>query len=115
MRAAMGGVMRAAAPAVGVVAVALAAADARACTMGDEACPVVLHMAPGAVAITASGTVSGEHPDYYFKFDARSGQKMTIKVVGENIKTGPGIPITLPNGKSDAVDENRPYPLPAVT
>jgi hypothetical protein len=37
---------------------------------------------------------------------------MTVKVVGQNLKTGPGIPITLPNGAGDAIDENVPYTLP---
>ncbi len=88
--------------------------DARACTTGDEACPAVLRMAKGAVSVTGTGTVSGAHPDYYFKFNARAGQKLAVKVSGGNIKTGPGIPITLPNGTGDAVDENTPYTLPAT-
>jgi hypothetical protein len=41
-----------------------------------------------------------------------AGQKMTVSVDGHNLKTGPGIPITLPNGASDAVEENAPYTLP---
>jgi hypothetical protein len=88
--------------------------SARTCKTGEQACPAVLHMAKGATAITARGTVSGTHPNYYFKFAARAGQKLTIHTVGRNLKTGPGIPITLPNGSSDAVDENTPYPLPAT-
>jgi hypothetical protein len=85
---------------------------ARACTPGDEACPVVLHMAKGAVSVSARGEVSGTRPNFFFKFNAQSGQKMTLKVVGQNLKTGAGIPITLPNGTSDAVDENAPFSLP---
>ena len=92
----------------------LSASAARACTPGEETCPVVLKMQPGAVSITATGSVSGEHPNYYFTFEARAGQKMTIHVVGGNIKTGPGIPITLPNGDQNAVDENVPFTLPAT-
>jgi hypothetical protein len=109
-----GRLMRATAPAAWVLATVLTTTAAFACIEGDEACPAVLHMAPGAVSITAKGVVSGDRPNYYFQFNARAGQKMTIKVVGGNIKTGPGIPITLPNGKGDAVDENTPYTLPAT-
>jgi hypothetical protein len=90
----------------------IVASGAHACTPGDEACPVVLHMAKGAASITARGEVSGMRPNFFFKFNARSGQKMRVKVVGNNLKTGPGIPITLPNGASDAVDENATYTLP---
>ena len=75
---------------------------------------MVLKMKPGATSIKASGTVSGEHPDYYFKFEAGAGQKMMIHIVGGNIKTGPGIPITFPDGKGDAVDVDTPYTLPAT-
>ncbi|MGD0643081.1 MAG: hypothetical protein ABSC22_20265 [Roseiarcus sp.] len=87
---------------------------APACIAGDEACPVALKMAPGANAIVATGSVSGERPDYYFKFAARAGQKLTIHIVGGDIKTGPGIPITFPNGSGDAVDVDAPYALPAT-
>jgi hypothetical protein len=92
--------------------VPIVASGARACTPGDEACPVVLHMAKGAVSVTARGEVSGTRPNFFFKFNAQSGQKMMVKVVGQNLKTGAGIPITLPNGTSDAVDENAPLSLP---
>ena len=106
-----GGLIRMAAAAAGILAVVLVGTEAGACTMGDEACPAILRMARGDVSITAEGFVSGERPNYYYEFDARAGQKMTVTVVGGNIKTGPGIPITLPNGKTDAVDENTPYTL----
>jgi hypothetical protein len=83
-----------------------------ACEPGGEACPVILRMAKGAVSVTGRGDVTGSRPNFFFKFDARAGQKMTVSVVGHNLKTGPGIPITLPNGASDAVDENASYTLP---
>lgn len=73
---------------------------------------MVLRMARGAVSVTGHGSVSGTRPNFFFRFDARAGQKMTVKVVGQNLKTGAGIPITLPDGGSDAVDENVPYALP---
>jgi hypothetical protein len=85
---------------------------ARACEPGDEACPVVLRMARGDISVVGRGSVSGTRPNFYFKFDARAGQTMTVTVAGQNLKTGPGIPITLPNGATDAVDENAPYALP---
>jgi hypothetical protein len=108
--------MRAGAPTAWALALAAASAatEVQACTPGAEACPVVLKMKPGAKAIKASGTVSGAHPNYYFKFEAGVGQKMTIHIVGGNIKTGPGIPITFPDGKGDAVDVDTPYTLPAT-
>jgi hypothetical protein len=81
------------------------------CTPGEEACPVVLKMAPGARSIEATGFVSGEHP--IFKFDAKVDQKIIIHTEGGGLKTGPGIPITGPNGTQDAVDEDSPYTLPA--
>ena len=109
-----GGLIRMAVAAAWISAVALPATEASACTMGDEACPAILRMARGEVSITAEGFVSGERPNYYYEFDARACQKMTVTVVGGNIKTGPGIPITLPNGKTNAVDENTPYTLPAT-
>ena len=88
-------------------------AQGQACTPCEEACPVVLKMAPGSRLIEAAGFVSGEHPDFYFKFDARGGQKLIIHTEGGGLKTGPGIPITAPNGTQDAVDEDTPYTLPA--
>ena len=88
-------------------------AQGQACTPGEEACPVVLRMAPGSRLIEAAGFVSGEHPDFYFKFDARGGQKLIIHTEGGGLKTGPGIPITGPGGTQDAVDEDTPYTLPA--
>jgi hypothetical protein len=83
-----GGLIRMAAAAAWMLAVALPATEASACTMGDEACPAILRMARDEVSITAEGFVSGERPNYYYEFDARVGQKMTITVVGGNIKTG---------------------------
>ncbi len=85
---------------------------AYACEPGDEACPVVLRMAKGEVSVVGRGSVSGTRPNFFFKFEARGGQTMTVKTSGQNLKTGPGIPLTLPNGASDAVDENAPYALP---
>ncbi len=88
------------------------AAAAPACTPGDEACPVALKMAPGATSISAVGSVSGQRPDYYFKFTARAGQTLTLHLVGGDIKSGPGIPITFPNGDGGGVYLDTPFALP---
>ena len=88
-------------------------AQAAPCRPGDEACPVLLKMKPGAVSITATGSVSGERPTFYFQFAARAGQRMTIHTEGGGLKTGPGIPIAGPNGFQDAVDADTPFRLPA--
>lgn len=87
---------------------------AMACIAGDAACPVVLKMKPGATEIAATGSVSGERPDYYFKFVAKAGQKIVVHTVGGGLKTGPGIPISGPNGMQDAVGEDTPFALPST-
>jgi hypothetical protein len=84
------------------------------CQIGEEACPAVLRVKRGSNTVEASGWVSGEHPVYYFKFDARAGQHATIHVAGGNIKTGPGIPITMPDGNSDALEVGAPFTLPVT-
>lgn len=89
-------------------------ASASACTRGQAACPMILKMKLGASEIRATGSVSGERPNYYFKFDARTGQQLTIHTVGGGLKTGPGIPIRGPSGAQDAVNEDTPYTLPAT-
>jgi hypothetical protein len=85
-----------------------------ACTPGEETCPVVLKMKPGTSAIVATGSVSGEQPDYYVTFVAKAGQKITVHTVGGGLKTGPGIPISGPGGMQDAVDEDTPFTLPSA-
>ena len=107
--------MRRIGPSLSVLAAAAlwGPAPGHACSPGEEACPVVLKMAPGARSIEATGAVSGEHPDFYFKFDAKAGQKLILHTEGGGLKTGPGIPITGPSGAQDAVDEDTPYTLPA--
>jgi hypothetical protein len=107
------------APAAALLLTALCAAASsttpvRACQAGEEACPAVLRMKPGGDTGEATGFVSAEHPRYYFRFDARAGQRATIHVTGGGIKTGPGIPITFPDGKSDALDVDTPFTLPAT-
>lgn len=93
---------------------AFGAMPASACTPGEKACPVVLRMKPGASEIAATGSVSGERPDYYFAFVAKAGQRIRVHTVGGGLKTGPGIPISGPGGMADAVDEDTPFTLPAT-
>jgi hypothetical protein len=99
----------------GVAAVgSLGARPAAACTPGDEACPVVLRMKPGATVIEAAGFVSEKRPHFYFKFDGKAGQTIVVHTDGGGLKTGAGIPITFPNGAGDALDEGAPFKLPAT-
>ncbi len=107
------------APRAGALAACLIAAGActaaiaaPACAPGSEACPVVLKMAPGATSDSASGSVSGESPDYYFTFAARAGQTLTLHLVGGDIKSGPGIPITFPDGGGGGAYLDTPFALP---
>lgn len=95
-------------------AIGFGATQASACTPGEQAYPVVLRMQPGATAIEATGSVSGEQPDFYFTFAATAGQTMLIRTVGGGLKTGPGIPIAGPNTVQDAVFEDTPYTVPAT-
>ncbi len=95
--------------ALGVMSASL---DAVACERGrTPACAVVLKMHPHQKAIVAHGSVSGTKPDYYFSFAAKAKQAITITTHGGGLKTGPGIPLTLPDGTGDAVDEGTPYRL----
>ena len=85
-----------------------------ACIPGqDKACPVLLRMSPGAWMINATGSVSAERPDYYFKFRAKAGQMIVIKTIGGGLKTGPGISMSGPNG-AFAVNEDTQYMLSAT-
>ena len=82
------------------------------CVVGDENCPLVVKMAPGATTVTATGSVTGEKPDFYMTFVAKAGQKLTLHVVGGNLKTGPGVPITFPDGGGGGVFLDQPFVLP---
>src|SRR5579862_8165422 len=88
------------------------AAPAVACTPGEQACPMVLKMKRGATSITVEGAVSLKHPIFYFTFDAREAQNLTIHTVGGGVKTGAGYPISGFDGVSDGATENAPYKLP---
>ena len=68
-------------------------------------------MRHGTSIILATGVVSGESPDFFFKFGARAHQTLKIETRGGGLKHA-GIAITLPSGKSDGVEEGAPYKLP---
>jgi hypothetical protein len=94
-------------------AVASPARGAAPCVSGDENCPQVVKMAPGATTVTATGSVTGEKPDFYMTFVAKAGQRLTLHVVGGNLKTGPGVPITFPDGGGGGgVFLDQPFVLP---
>jgi hypothetical protein len=82
------------------------------CVAGEENCPLVVKMAPGATTVAATGSVTGEKPDFYMTFVAKAGQKLTLHVVGGNLKTGPGVPITFPDGGGGGVFLDQPFVLP---
>ena len=90
----------------------LEARAAAPCVVGDENCPLVVKMAPGATTVSATGFVTGEKPDFYMTFVAKAGQKLTLHVVGGNLKTGPGVPITFPDGSGGGVILDQPFVLP---
>jgi hypothetical protein len=83
---------------------------AAACTPGEEACPVVLKMRPGAVSITVAGAVSLAKPAFFFSFDANAGQSVVIHTTGAVLRGQ--APFTAPNGDNDAFDLDQPYKLP---
>ena len=90
-----------------------AATAAYACERGRTPdCAVVLKMSPHKKVIVAQGVVSGLKPDYYFRFAAKARQKLIIITHGGGLKTGPGIPLTLPNSSGGALEEGVPYRLP---
>jgi hypothetical protein len=51
---------------------------ASACTPGDEACPIVLKMQPGAVSVTESGDLTQNRPTVAFRFEARRGRRSSF-------------------------------------
>ena len=97
------------------LALAIATPAAASCVPGDEACPAVVHMAPGATSVLIKGELTKARPTYYFKFTARAGQMLTIDPVKDpGIKWGAGVPITFPGGKGgDAIDPGQPFKLPS--
>jgi len=100
------------AAAAAVCAAPLQSRAAAPCVAGAEECPLVVKVAPGATTVSATGFVTGEKPDFYMTFAAKAGQKLTLHVVGGNLKTGPGVPITFPDGSGGGVFLDQPFVLP---
>jgi hypothetical protein len=92
--------------------VSFGAIQATACTPGQQDCPVVLTLKPGASVVEATGSVSAERPDYYFTFVAIAGQTITLHTVGGGLKMP--IPIEAADGTGDDIDEDTPYALRAT-
>jgi hypothetical protein len=92
---------------------AVAAAPASACTPGDDACPIVLKMDPGAVSVTTSGELTLNHPSAAFRFDARTGQTVVVHVRGPVTKSHLSLsgPISVDAGGD--FNQDQPFKLPA--
>jgi hypothetical protein len=99
--------------ATGLLMIAVAAGPASACTLGDDACPIVLKMDPGAVSVTTSGELTLNHPSLAFRFEARAGQTVVVHVRGPVTKSQ--LPLSGPISEDAGGDFNQdqPFKLPA--
>jgi hypothetical protein len=90
-----------------------APAGASACTPGDEACPIVLKMQPGAVSVTESGDLTQNRPTIAFRFEARAGQTVVVHVSGPD--TRDQLPLSGPISEEAGGDffQDQPFKLPA--
>jgi hypothetical protein len=84
-----------------------------ACTPGDEACPIVLKMQPGAVSVTESGDLTQNRPTIAFRFEARAGQTVVVHVSGPATKGQ--LPLSGPISADQGGDfyQDQPFKLPA--
>src|ERR1700688_4909179 len=89
------------------------ARPASACTLGDEACPIVLKMQPGAVSVTESGDLTQNRPTVAFRFEARAGQTVVVHVSGPATKGQ--LPLSGPISEDAGGDfhQHTPFHLPA--
>jgi hypothetical protein len=89
------------------------ARPASACTTGDEACPMVLKMQPGAVSVTESGDLTQNRPTVAFRFEARAGQTVVVHVSGPATKGQ--LPLSGPISEDAGGEFNQetPFKLPA--
>src|ERR1700722_1849179 len=99
--------------ATGVLMLAVATEPASACTPGDDACPIVLKMVPGAVSVTTSGELTLKRPSSAFQFEARAGQAVVVHVHGPVTKSQ--LPLSGPISADAGGDFNQdqPFKLPA--
>jgi hypothetical protein len=86
---------------------------ASACTPGDEACPVVLKMQPGAVSVIESGDLTQSRLTIAFRFEARAGQTVVVHVSGPGTKDH--LPLSGPISEDAGGDfyQDTPFKLPA--
>ena len=85
------------------------ARPAPACTLGNEACPIVLKMQPGAVSVTESGDLTQNRPTVAFRFEARAGQTVVVHVSGPATKGQ--LPLSGPISEDAGGDFNQDTPL----
>jgi hypothetical protein len=99
--------------ATGVLMLALAGGPASACTPGDDACPIVLKMVPGAVSVTTSGELSLNRPNLVFRFEARSGQTVVVQVHGPVTKNHLSLSGPISEEAAGDFNQDQPFQLPA--
>jgi hypothetical protein len=84
-----------------------------ACTPGDDACPVVLKMDPGAVSVVTSGELTLNHPSSAFRFEARAGQTVVVHVRGPVTKSHLSLSGPISVEASGDFNQDQPFKLPA--
>ena len=102
-----------AAAATGLLMVTVTAAPTWACTPGDDACPIVLMMDPGAVSVTTSGELTLKRPNLAFRFEARAGQTAVVQVHGPVTKSQLPLSGPIREDASGDFNQDQPFKLPA--
>jgi hypothetical protein len=98
-----------------IFAPALPNVEARACVLGDSACPQDLRFAPGATSVSVSAALTPSHNTHTFRFAAHAGQTVVLDEEGAMLRgqlflQGPRV------GASDSDDFTIgvPFKLPAT-
>jgi hypothetical protein len=92
----------------------IGASSARACVVGEQACPQDLRFALGAVSIKVSGELSAAHAEHVFRVEARAGQTIVVVEQGAAIRGQLFLQGPVPaNSDGDDLYINTPYKLPA--
>jgi hypothetical protein len=99
--------------ATGLLMLTVAAGPASACTPGDDACPIVLKMDPGAVSVTTSGELTLKRPNLAFRFEARVGQTVVVHVRGPVTKTHLSLSGPISEDAGGDFNQDQPFKLPA--
>jgi hypothetical protein len=92
---------------------AVAAGPASACTSGDDGCPIVLKMDPGAVSVTTSGELTLKRPNSTFRFEARAEQTVLVHVRGPVTKSQLPLSGPIPVEAGGDFNQDQPFKLPA--